>query len=255
MELGALDKAGISGSDMPPVQAGACADACLNCPVRDKAVCGRLSLEALAELNRIGRHRQLRKGQTLYWEGDDAPVVANVLSGMVKLTAATPAGDEQIVGVIGPSGFLGRPSGGASDHGVEALVDTSLCVFPGAAFQAFLHDHRELGEALLERAYDELDRARRWQMMLARASAAERVAGMLLEFTAKHPVEGQAYAFPLSRGQMADLAGLTIETVSRQLTKMRAAGVIDLPNRNDFIVHDRAALAALAGDTARQGLH
>lgn len=255
MKFEALIEAGNADTRSLPMHTGACADACADCPVRDKSVCGRLSVDALGELHQIGRHRLLRKGQTLIWEGDEAPVVANVLTGMVKLTTATSTGDEQILGVIGASGFIGRPNGGASEHSIEALVDTKLCVFPGAAFRRFMENHPEMGVALLDRAFAELDHARRWQLMLARASAAGRTASLLLEFASKLPVEGQRYAFPLSRGQMADLAGLTIETVSRQLTRLKKAGIISLPSRNDFIIHDRGALAAIAGDMPRSGLH
>ncbi len=232
-----------------------CGEACASCPVRGESVCGGLSTDALHELNRIGRHRTLRKGQTLIWEGDEAPVVANVLSGMLKLTAGTNQGDEQILGLIGPSGFIGRPNGGTSTHSIEALVDSKLCVFPGHAFRRFMEIHPEMGVAMLDKAFAELDRARRWQLMLARATAAERTASLLLEFAAHGPAEGQSYSFPLSRGQMADLAGLTIETVSRQLTRLKTAGIISLPTRNTFLIHDRGALAAMAGDVPHSGLH
>lgn len=228
---------------------------CANCSVRDNAVCGRLPVDALSELNAIGRHRTIRKGQTLIWEGDETPMVATVLSGMVKLSAGTSTGDEQILGLIGPSGFLGRPNGGTSEQSIVALVDTKLCVFPTGPFKRFMEVHPELGMALLDRAFDELDRARRWQIMLARASAAERMASLLMEFTGKDPVEGKFYSFPLSRGQMADLAGLTIETISRQLTRLKKAGIISLPSRNEFVVHDRRSLAAICGDVPRSGLH
>ena len=77
----------------------------------------------------------------------------------------------------------------------------------------------------------------------------------MLEFTGTRIVEGRTYIFPLSRGQMADLAGLTIETISRQLTKLKKAGIISLPSRNGFVIHDREALAAIAGEVPHSGLH
>ena len=228
---------------------------CDGCAVREQSVCGKLPQDALLELHQIGRHRILRKGQTLVWEGDETLMVANVMSGMVKLSSGTSTGTEQILGVVGPSGFIGRPNGGPSGHSIVALVDTKLCVFPAAPFRRFMEVHPEMGVALLDRAFDDLDHARRWQLMLARASASERTASLLLEFTGIRIVEGRTYIFPLSRGQMADLAGLTIETISRQLTKLKKAGIISLPSRNGFVIHDREALAAIAGEVPHSGLH
>lgn len=230
-------------------------DTCASCAVRSQAVCAKLNIGALQELNQIGRHRTLRKGQTLIWEGDDASLVANVLEGMVKLSSGTSAGTEQILGLAGPGRFIGRPDGGTSGHSVVALVDTKLCVFPTASFRTFMESHPEVGFALLDKAMDELDIARRWQLMLARASASERVAALLLHFAGTSPREGNAYIFPLSRGQMADLAGLTIETVSRQLTRLKTSGVISLPTRDSFKLLDLDELISIAGEGPMRDLH
>ncbi len=228
---------------------------CNECAVREHAVCGSLPVDALTELHQIGRHRLLRKGQTLVWEGDETLLVANVMSGMVKLSSGTSTGTEQILGIVGPSGFIGRPNGGPAAHSIVALMDTKLCVFPASPFRRFMEVHPEMGVALLDKAFDDLDRARRWQLMLARASASERTASLLLEFAGNRAIEGKAYVFPISRGQMADLAGLTIETISRQLTRLKKAGIISLPSRSGFIIHDRGALAAIAGEARHSGLH
>lgn len=230
-------------------------DVCAACTVRKEAVCGRLTVGALNELHQIGRHRVLRKGQTLIWEGDDSPLVANVMEGMVKLSTGTSTGSEQILGLAGPGRFIGRPNGGASGHSIVALVDTKLCVFPTTAFRSFMENHPELGLALLDKALDELDIARRWQLMLARANASERVATLLLHFAGSNARDGETYHFPLSRGQMAELAGLTIETVSRQLTRLKTMGVISLPSRDNFQILDLDSLAAIAGEAPQSGLH
>ena len=82
---------------------------CADCQVRDQSLCGSLSDEELHSLNAIGRHRKLERGQTLLWAGDDALLCANLLSGVLKLSAATADGREQIVGLLYPADFVGRP--------------------------------------------------------------------------------------------------------------------------------------------------
>ena len=108
---------------------------------------------------------------------------------------------------------------------------------------------------MLNRTLDELDRARRWMLLLGRKSAAERVASFLIEMSQRLAETGpdpqiplDNFDLPLDRQQIADVLGLTIETVSRQLSAMRAAGVIELPGRRSLSIRDRARLVALAGD-------
>ncbi|MBO9580642.1 MAG: Crp/Fnr family transcriptional regulator [Sphingobium sp.] len=207
-------------------------------------------------LNRIGRRVDVQRGQTLMWEGDDSSLVANVIDGVLKLSTSTADGREQIVGVVYPSDFIGRPFGETTQHSVTALSDARVCLFPRAAFDNFAREHPQLEHKLLKRTLNELDRARDWMLLLGRKSAGERVATFLLEMAQRLADstcgggEGSAQRFdlPLSRQQMADLLGLTIETVSRQLTRLRQAGIIDLPDRRAVIILESEAMKAEAGN-------
>lgn len=228
---------------------------CSICVVRNKSICASLEPDVRLLLGREGRIQAVRRGQTLVWEGEDALLVANVLEGVLKLSTSTSDGREQIVGVVYPSDFIGRPFGERSHHSVTALVDSRVCLFPRAAFDRFAHDHPELEHRLLNRALDELDRARRWMLLLGRKSAPERMASFLLEMSVRLAEAGcehdgplDRFELPLDRQQIADVLGLTIETVSRQLSALRASGVVDLPGRRALHILDRGRLIALAGD-------
>ncbi|ABF53391.1 Crp/Fnr family transcriptional regulator [Sphingopyxis alaskensis] len=227
---------------------------CATCIVRNRAICASLNPAELAALGRMGRKQKVRAGQTLLWEGDGAPVVANVLEGVLKLVVSTADGREQIVGVVFPSDFIGRPFGKESPYSVTAMTDAEVCIFNRNNFDEFAGSHPDLQQKLLRRTLDELDRARHWMMLLGRKSASEKVASFLLEMSER--LEGQgcgvglnrgAFELPFGRQQIADILGLTIETTSRQLTKMRADGVLDLPSRREIVIHDRAAMEDMAG--------
>ena len=186
----------------------------------------------------------LAKGQSLIWADDEATIFANVLTGMLKLSSGARNGSEQIFGLVGPGGFAGYPHGGKARHNITALVETEICVFPSESFSKFADDHPEIRVALLDRSLAELDRLRRWMVLLGRGSAAERVAALLIDFAG----DGIGpRSLPLSRGQLAEFAGLTIETVSRQFTRLKTAGVIRLPTRDTFEVTDREALLSISG--------
>lgn len=232
--------------------------ACDTCLVRNRAICASLSPDELGALNLIGRRRNLSAGESLMWEGEDSILVANVIEGVLKLSTSTEDGREQIVGVVYPSDFLGRPFGPTTAHGVTALTDARVCLFGRSDFDAFARAHPALEHKLLERTLAELDRTRRWMLLLGRKSASERLASFLLELSERlvppgceHQPNGDAaerFTLPFSRQQIADVLGLTIETVSRQFTRLKADGVIDLPSRREVTIVDRGALEAEAGN-------
>jgi CRP/FNR family transcriptional regulator, anaerobic regulatory protein len=224
---------------------------CQHCPVRARAICGSLSADDLAVLGTKGRRRSISRGQTLLWEGDEALFVANVIEGVLKLSTSTGDGREQIVGIVYPSDFIGRPFGRRTNHSVTALTDAKVCLFTRSEFDSFAEQHPELGHELLQRTLTELDRARGLMLLLGRKTAEERVATLLLEMASKlrPPAEGgmpEQFELPIGRQQMADILGLTIETVSRQLTRMRGIGLIDLSGRRGMVINDRGALEAMA---------
>lgn len=227
---------------------------CEACLVRNRAICAALAPEELALLSKMGRKQNILRGQTLLWEGDAALVVANVIQGALKLSVSMADGREQIVGLVFPSDFIGRPFGEQSPYGVTALTDAEVCIFTRAAFDGFAKDHPDLQHKLLQRTLDELDRARQWMMLLGRKTASERIATLLLEMSSRLGGAScaaitpflDAFDLPMGRQQMADVLGLTIETVSRQLTKLKQAGIIDLPDRRRVIIKDRFRLEECA---------
>ncbi|WP_370188945.1 Crp/Fnr family transcriptional regulator [Qipengyuania sp.] len=224
---------------------------CDACAIRNRAICADLDDREIGLLNGIGRRRDLAAGEQLMWEGDEAVLVANVIEGVLKLSSHSADGKEQILGLVYPSDFLGRPFGQTTPYGVEAITDAHICVFERSDFDRFAREHPRLEHKLLERTLGELDRTRRWMVLLGRMNAEQKVASFLLEMadrlglrTAGGPMR---FTLPLSRQQIADVLGLTIETVSRQLTRLRNEGAIELPSRREVVLRDPADLEARAG--------
>ncbi|MDN3647255.1 Crp/Fnr family transcriptional regulator [Pontixanthobacter aestiaquae] len=232
---------------------------CQSCTIRNRAICADLHADEIVLLNSIGRHRTLTAGEQLLWEGEDAVLVGNVVEGLLKLSTGTSEGREQIVGLAYPGDFVGRPFGGTDPYGVEALAETRMCVFRRQDFDAFAREHPRLEHKLLERTLTELDRTRRWMLLLGRMDAEQKLATFLLdmverlsgapglnpELTGGNTVP--AFALPIGRQQIADVLGLTIETVSRHFTRLKKDGILDLPSRREVAILDRAALQDRAG--------
>ncbi|AQR72641.1 Crp/Fnr family transcriptional regulator [Sphingomonas sp. LM7] len=229
-------------------------DICSECAVRDQALCGSLNDEELIALNQLGQRRRVVRGESIIWAGEDSVICANLLSGVLKLVASTSDGREQIVGLLYPADFVGQPYAGEADFTVTAVTDAELCIFPRAPFERVLEDHGRMEKLLLQRTLQALRDARAQMLTLARKSASEKVAGFVRDMGARAgsnacratPNGPVTFDLPLTRGQIADVLGLTIETVSRQLTRLKTAGVIRLSGTRTVTILDAAALDAKA---------
>jgi len=226
---------------------------CGACPVKQQSLCGGLCSSDLSTLNRSGRRHRLRRGDTFCWAGDDSGACANVLDGMLKVVAVTPEGAERTVGLHHPADFIGNPYRDTSEYTITAVTDVELCLFPRSSFDRLLAESHDLERELLRRTLASLGDARSRILTLMHTSAEAKVAGFLLELAgragnraARGSLDGPlTFDLPLTRGEMAEVLGLTIETVSRQLGQFKAAGIVSLPALRTITIRDADALRRL----------
>jgi CRP/FNR family transcriptional regulator len=216
---------------------------CRACEARHRGVCGALTPEQLVELSRHTTKRKVEAGTVLVSDSDTIDSYANVLAGVVKLTKTLPDGRQQIVGLQFAPDFIGRPFKQESSITAEAATAVRVCAFPKTSLDRMIGQAPELGHRLHLQALNELDEARDWMLTLGRKTAAERVASFL-HLIARHgdpeaESDGEiSFDLPLTRADIADFLGLTIETVSRQLTKLRKDGLIAVENNRHVTVFD-----------------
>ncbi|MCF1742984.1 Crp/Fnr family transcriptional regulator [Methyloterrigena soli] len=225
---------------------------CQSCEARHRGLCGALDPEQLSELARSTRVVRHEAGEQLVREADEPGAYANVMAGVVKLTKTLEDGRRQVVGLQFAPDFLGRLYGTENHLGAEAASDVELCRVPRAALEKLVGENPALENRLMRQALRELDEARDWIVTLGRKSAEEKVASFLyLIATHANPRAAQGgraeFRLPLSRADIADFLGLTIETVSRQLTRLKGAGVIEIDKLRDIVVPDLAVLEERCG--------
>ncbi|MBB4577402.1 Crp/Fnr family transcriptional regulator [Rhizobium lentis] len=220
--------------------------ACRSCQARHGVVCGALSAGQLSELGRHSLRRKVDAGCEIIAQGSENSFYSNIMRGVVKLCKVMPDGRQQIVGLQFAPDFVGRPFVRESTVSAEAATDAEICVFPRNLLERMILETRELQRSLHAQALIELDAAREWMLTLGRRTAEEKVAS-LLHLIAAHAetatATSTAFDLPLSRAEIADFLGLTIETVSRQLTRLRKSGVIRIENIRHITVPDMDALA------------
>lgn len=232
---------------------------CQYCPIRHRAVCARCDDTELEVLNAIKTYRSFEAGQPIVWRGEPLQFVASVVSGVASLTKTMEDGRTQMVGLLLPSDFIGRPGRREIEFDVTATTDVTLCCFEYKAFETLVNDTPHLSQRLMELALDELDAAREWMLLLGRKTAREKVATfieMLVRRSKVDDIEGNRpeMALPLTREQMANYLGLTLETVSRQLNALKKDGILSFTDRRNFNVTNISQLHLETGDDADGGV-
>jgi CRP/FNR family transcriptional regulator len=223
---------------------------CQACEARHRGICGALEPEQLVRLSKTTTKAKIESERELLAVGEDIRSYSNILSGVVKLTKLMADGRQQIVGLQFAPDFMGRPFADVNETSAEAATDIRLCSFPKTVLEDMVRESPALEERLHKQALKELDEAREWMLTLGRKNAAEKVASFLyLIATHVDPEHGAAspavdFQLPLKRADIADFLGLTIETVSRQMTKLRKSGIIEITNNRDVHVGNLSRLRA-----------
>ncbi len=228
---------------------------CGDCPIRFRAVCSRCEADELAYLSEIKSYKVYQAGETLQWAGDEISFLGSIVTGAASISQTLEDGRRQMVGILLPSDFVGRPGRTSSPFDVTALAETVVCRFRRTDFEALVEDSPAVSQRLLEMTLDELEAARLWMTVLGRKTAREKVASFLSiiagrrAFLAADAKKANIiFELPMTREAIADYLGLTIETISRQFSALKKAGVIELQGARHVRVPDPEGLRDAAGD-------
>jgi len=227
---------------------------CDHCDSRAHNVCGAMRVADLEHLSAIALTLTIPDGHGFIDEGSSAEHFFNVTAGTAKIFKQLPDGRRLITGFAGPGHFLGLAHTGSYAFSAEALGDVRLCRYPRDKLRALLAEYPAMEARLLDIASNELVAAQEQMLLLGRKQAHERLASFLLSRSAavqrdepEAVVMIDTVALPMSRADIADFLGLTVETVSRNFSRLRRDGVIGTPGRAQVTIRDYAALSALAG--------
>lgn len=222
---------------------------CAGCPALVRGLCGALDEAELQRLSSAAWHRKFRSGQVIHPEGEIPSSFCAVISGVVKYMKTLPNGSQQIVGLSGPGDFLGRPFGSETHSASVAASEVEVCWFPRSLIEGVTAQSSEAKSWFFEAVADDLEKAQDWIMLLGRMTAEQKVAAFLLSVARKAHPDGplrpeMMIEIPISRTETADYLGLTIETVSRQIARLRERGVVTVRNTRHMVIHRPDALAA-----------
>ncbi len=200
--------------------------------------------------NIIGRRRRLQRGETLYRMDEPFRNLYALRFGHVKTFQYNPSGEQQITGFQMAGELLGMDAIGTGRHhcGAVALEDSEVCEIPFARLEELFgkvpallrHFHRIMSQ--------EITREQNVMLFLGNMRAEQRFAVMLINLSARYAARGYSstsFQLRMSREDIGNYLGLTVESISRLLSKFKSSGVLRVAGREVTIL-DYAALEAMA---------
>ena len=205
--------------------------------------------DAFDVLEQFGARQGLRRGHEFYAAGDAAEFGYRIVSGCIRTVGLDEDGRRQIAEFLLPGDLFGFDSLGTHDLSAEALTDAVVVRYPRRVVDALAEQHGALALRLRDLTMQTLRRAHQKMFLLGRKSAGERIAAFLLEMAERAPGAARgAVELPMTRGDIADHLGLTIETVSRTMAQLCRDGTI-ANTKCGIEIRNRTALQGLGADT------
>src|SRR5215208_67238 len=191
----------------------------------------------------IGASMSYSRNEEIYGEGEPADYLYKVVSGTVRTYKILTDGRRQIGAFHLPGDMFGLETGEEHAFSAEAIADAKVLVMQRSAVVALARRDNDVARQLWALTAGELQRVQGHVLLLIK-TAQERVVGFLLEM-AERARDDNEVELPMSRQDIADYLGLTIETVSRTLTHLATTAAIEVPTSRRIVLRNRAALSRL----------
>ncbi|ANF26996.1 MULTISPECIES: fumarate/nitrate reduction transcriptional regulator Fnr [Pseudomonadaceae] len=225
---------------------------CKDCSLSGLCLPLSLNMQDMESLDEIvKRGRPLKKGETLFRQGDAFSSVFAIRAGALRTFSVTDAGEEQITGFHLPSELVGLSGMDTETYPVsaQALETTSVCEIPFERLDELSVLLPQLRRQLMRIMSREIRDDQQMMMLLSKKTADERIATFLINLSARFSARGfsaNQFRLPMSRNEIGNYLGLAVETVSRVFTRCQASGLLEAEGKEVRIL-DSIRLCALAG--------
>ena len=206
--------------------------------------------DELKALDQIGSHIHIVQNQTIFSQGEPVNHAYKIVSGVVRLCKHLPDGRRQIAQFLFPGDYFSFITIGDHGFSAEAVVDLTLLSFPQKHVERLCQENPNLRVRLFELLSQRVHDIQNHLTMIGRQTAKERVAAFLLLLADRMSSDGALVNVPMNRQDIADYLSLTMETVSRTLSRLKATRIISVPNLHQLELRNSAALYTLADGIA-----
>ena len=223
---------------------------CRDCVIRGLVFCGQVPPDLLDDLERSRDALLVGEGQTLFLEGDPSASYFLVRGGALRLYKLLPDGRRQITAFALPGDWLGLSNSSRYVHNVQAIVPSTLCEFSRQSMDTLSSRFSKVAERWHEQRRVSLAASQEQILMLGRMNPLEKLSRFLVDLLDRQNaagLSGNPVYLPMSRADIADFLGITIETVSRSMSRLKASELIEPLDRNRVQVRDLSRLREAAG--------
>ena len=201
--------------------------------------------DGLAPIEALGSDLAIGRDQPIFWEGDPATHCFKVVSGAVRICRLMADGRRHVTDFFLPGDIINFDLTGRYGFTAEAIVDSIVRRYPNQAIDRLVADAPRAARQMLALASHRLLSAQSQMVVLGRKNATERLASFLVTRFGRQAddlAHAATLTLPMTRTDIADHLGLTVETVSRIFSKLKREQIIDLPSAQCVVVRDWKAL-------------
>ena len=221
---------------------------CAVCKIRSYSFCRCLHDDQLKVFSEISDEKEFRDKQTIFLQQGPSRHLYNITKGNIKIYKLLSDGRIQIIGFLYPGDFFGSYKKGKYNYSSEAIGNVRLCVFRQEVLDEYLEKNMNLSKELLHITSHELTLAQDRMGVLGKMNANERVAKFILNISdqrARIGWQDNPVSLPMTRQDIADYLGLTLETVSREITRFKTSNLIKAMTSKQIFISDREKLTNL----------
>jgi CRP-like cAMP-binding protein len=204
-----------------------------------------LTFEEMMEIASLTKHREYKKGETIYLVGEKLASLYVINEGKVKISKISETGKEQIIRILGPGEFMGELSLFSHfpiNHNAEALEPTKICVIEGQKIKNIINSRLSIAAKIIEELSKRLQNAENLIESLGLHDVEQRVAGYLLQLAD----DGGQINLSISKKDLAAHMGMSQETLSRRLSVFQEMGLIKQIGQRKINILDKDGLQAIA---------
>ena len=221
---------------------------CSVCKIRPFSFCRCLPEEDLGVFAGISSEKNYSNKDNIFLQEEESISLYNITEGNVKIYQLVSDGRIQIIGFLYPGDFFGSYKRGKYNYSAEAIGEVKTCVFKQNVLDDYLMQNMKLARELLHMTSHELTLAQDRIAVLGKLTASERLAKFLLNISdqrARIGWQNNPVSLPMSRQDIADYLGLTLETVSREISKFKSSNLIRILNTKQIYINNRVELESV----------
>jgi CRP/FNR family transcriptional regulator len=218
---------------------------CTICKVRTFSFCRCLDEPKLQHFSNISFEKKFINKENIFIQKDPSTYMYNITEGNVKIYQLLDDGRIQIIGFLYPGDFFGSYRNNKYNYCAESIGDLKTCVFDQKILDKYLDENPVLAKELLNKTSFELTLAQDRLTVLGKLNAGERLIKFLLNISKQRNRIGwqnNPISLPMTRQDIADYLGLTIETVSRELSALKSSNVIKVISSKQIYLNDIKSL-------------